>query len=125
MPRTNVLLYKEENNIPMLNWLEEVKRTDRKAFEKCIAQMKLLKNYGYELHRPYADYLKNGIYELRISFRHIQYRILYFFHGKNVIILSHGLIKERKVLDVEINKAIERKLKYENDPESHTYEKGV
>lgn len=124
MPETKVYFYKEDETVPMVDWLKEVTRKDKKAVEKCFAQIKLLKNQGYELHRPYADILRDGIYELRISFRRVQYRILYFFHGQNVTILTHGLVKEGKVPDVEIKRAIERKKKFEADPKKHTYIEG-
>jgi hypothetical protein len=35
---------------------------------------------GHELRRPEADFLRDGVYELRISLNHIQYRLLYCFH---------------------------------------------
>ena len=50
----------------------------------------------------------------------MQYRILYFFHGRNVAILAHGLVKEKEVPDADINRALERKTKFEQDPEKHT-----
>jgi phage-related protein len=53
----------------------------------------------------------------------VQYRILYFFHGQNVAILSHGIIKEQSAVpDVEIEQAIKRKQKFIEDPEAHTYQ---
>ncbi len=84
----------------------------------------MLKNFGYELYRPYADTLRDGIHELRISFRRVQYRILYFFYGQNVAILAHGLIKEDKVPKADINLAVARKKKIEADPQKHTYTEG-
>ena len=41
--------------------------------------------------------LRDGIYELRIGLQGLNYRILYFFHGKEAAVVSHGLIKERRV----------------------------
>lgn len=124
MPETQVYFYKEEDVVPMVDWLTEVSRKDKKAFEKCQAHLEMLKARGYELHRPYADFLRDGIYELRVPFRRVQYRMLYFFHGQNVVILTHGLTKEDKVPDVEINRAIERKKKYEAEPETHSFTGG-
>jgi hypothetical protein len=49
------------------------------------------------------------------------YRILYFFHGREVAVLSHLVTKEGKVPDSEIDRAILRKLKFEADPEKHTF----
>lgn len=124
MPETKVYFYKEGETVPMVDWLKEISRKDRKAVVKCLTQIELLKTYGHELRRPYADFLRDGIYELRISFRNMQYRILYFFHGQNLVLLTHGLEKEGKVPDIEINRAIERKSKFEAKPEDHSYDEG-
>lgn len=43
---------------------------------------------GHELRRPEADFLRDGIYELRVSLQGQQYRMLYFFHGKVVAVVS-------------------------------------
>ena len=47
--------------------------------------------------------------------------MLYFFHGHQAAVLSHGLVKERRVPPREIDVAIKRKKKFEADPESHTH----
>ena len=52
----------------------------------------------------------------------MNYRILYFFHGKEATVVSHGLVKEAEVPNKEINKAVERKKKFETAPKAHTYE---
>ena len=44
-----------------------------------------------------------------------------FFHGKTAV-LSHGLTKEQVVPPREIDRALERKMKFESDPERHTLE---
>jgi len=67
-----------------------------------------------------ADYLRDGIYELRIMYKRIQYRVLYFFHGSSIIVLSHGLKKTDLVPRIEIDKAMNRKRTFEQDPESHS-----
>jgi hypothetical protein len=58
---------------------------------------------------------------LRPSYQGVNYRLLYFFAGKNVIVVSHGLKKDGEVPDVEIDRAIERKKKYMAEPAAHTY----
>ena len=75
---------------------------------------------GHELRRPEADYLRDRIYELRISLQGIHYRILYFFHGRNIAIVSHGLVKERVVPAVEIDLALARRSKFVANPERHS-----
>jgi phage-related protein len=73
----------------------------------------------HELRRPIADFLRAGIYELRPTYQGINYRILYFFSGRNVVVISHGITKETEVADIEISRAIERKKRYEADPTAH------
>lgn len=82
----------------------------------------MLAEAGYELRRPAADYLQDGIYELRAKHRNIQYRILYFFHGQNLAILAHAITKEQAAVPaIDIERAIKRKHSFEANPESHTY----
>lgn len=102
-----------------MDWLRKIIRKDKAAAEKCFLKLQYLKDYGEELRRPHADYLQDGIYELRISFKRQQYRILYFFYGQNIIIISHGLTKERKIPSGEIEVAVKRKMKLEKDPRKH------
>jgi phage-related protein len=84
-----------------------------------------LRELGHELRRPEADFLRDGIYELRAALHGINYRILYFFHRREAVVLSHGLVKEREVPPKEIDRAIVRKLKYEASPSRHTHEEST
>ncbi len=120
MPRTEVVFYKEEDGtVPLLDWLDGL--TD-KAQDKCLARLKRLEELGHELRRPEADILRDGIYELRVGLQGVNYRMLYFLHGKSVAVLSHGLVKERRVPPQEISEAVERKNKFEADPDRHRFE---
>jgi phage-related protein len=49
------------------------------------------------------------------------YRILYFFHFRVAAVLAHGLVKENEVPKRDIELAIQRKGKFELDPERHTF----
>jgi phage-related protein len=106
----------DDGRIPLLEWLLEL---DSKARKKAYTKIRRLKIWGHELRRPVADYLRDGIYELRMAHGNIQFRILYFFHGTSVVVLSHGLRKTDIVPPREIEKALERKGRFERDPESH------
>ena len=85
-------------------------------------RLERLREVGHELRRPEADSLRDGIYELRVSLQGVHHRILYFFHGTVAAVVSHGLIKERLVPPKEIDRAIERKNRFEVDQGKHTYE---
>lgn len=120
MPKTKVVFYREDDGtVPVLDWLDSL---PTKAQDKCRVKIERLKALGHELRRPEADYLRDDIYELRASLRDINYRMLYFFHGNIAAVVSHGLVKERRVPLKEIDKAIERKKKFEQNPERHTLE---
>ena len=122
MPDTRVVFYQENENIPVLQWLKQLLKEDRKGYANCVARIKLLASSGYELRRPAADYLRDGIYELRAKHVHIQYRILYFFHGQNVAILAHAITKEQAAVpEIDIERAIKRKSLFEENPDIHTY----
>ena len=122
MPQTRVVFYKESNgNVPALDWLDSL---PEKALIKCTAKIERLAELGHELRRPEADYLRDGIYELRVGYQGINYRILYFFSGQSIAVVSHGLVKERRVPPKEIYQAIERKKRFETNPETHTYQEG-
>ncbi len=64
-----------------------------KVQDKLVARIELLEEKGYELRRPHADILRDGIHELRTRHIKVQYRVLYFFCDKAAV-LSHGLTKE-------------------------------
>ena len=107
MPPTELLVFREANGrIPLVDWLDIL---PAKARAKCLNYMRLLATSGHELRRPAADILRDGIYELRPSYGSVQYRILYFFHGRDIVVLSHGITKSQKVPDTEIERAIARK----------------
>ncbi len=123
MPQTNVFFYKEDDGtVPVLEWLNKLQWQDRKAHAYCVARILLLSELGHELRRPHADYLRGGIYELRTRSGRVNYRILYFFHGRDVAILAHGLTKEATVSLGDIERAIERKKQYEQDPHGHRHQ---
>jgi phage-related protein len=119
MPGISVVFYQEDaSTVPVLDWLA---RLPAKAQDKCRVRIERLRDLGHELRRPEADYLRDGIYELRVGLGGMNYRMLYFFHGRAAAVLAHGLVKERKVPPREIEEAIRRKLKFELAPERHTY----
>ena len=71
-----------------------------------------LREFGNQLRRPHADFLKDEIYELRIPVRRKQFRLLYFFFFQGTIVISHGLRKEGKVNPSDIEKAKQNKADY-------------
>jgi phage-related protein len=123
VPTTSILFYQENaGDVPVLEWLQELKRKNMKGFLSCAARIDRLATYGHELRRPVADYLRDGIYELRAKHRNVQYRIFYYFEGQNVVVLSHAIVKKTSAVPKkDIDLAIKRKEKFERDPKQHTY----
>lgn len=123
MPETKVVFYQDQDGeTPVLEWLKMLLKQDRKGYANCVARIQQLASAGYELRRPAADYLRDGIYELRAKHVRVQYRILYFFSGQNVAILAHAITKdEDQVPDIEIERTIQRKVQFEANPAVHTY----
>lgn len=122
MPKISVVFYQEDATIvPVLDWLD---RLPAKVQDKCRVRIERLRDLGHELRRPEADYLRDGIYELRVGHRGMNYRMLYFFHGRVAAVLAHGLVKEREVPAREIEEAIRRKRMFELNPGRHTYKEG-
>ena len=124
MPKTEILFYQDDSgHVPCQEWLKQVYQSDKKAASNLLERMKQLAELGHELRRPTADYLRDGIYELRARRGRVQYRLLYFFdsNARHIAILTHGLIKEdHAVPPGDIDLAIHCRRAYERDRERHT-----
>ena len=88
MPKIRVVFYREPGgSAPVLEWLDGLPPN---AQDKCLVKIERLRDLGHELRRPEADLLRDGIYELRVGLQGLNYRILYFFHGRAAAVLAHG-----------------------------------
>jgi phage-related protein len=120
LPQTEVYFFREPQGetLPLLKWLDQL---PTKVRAKCIQRIDRLGELGHELRRPEADFLRDGVFELRASYQGLHYRMLYFFAGRAVVVLSHGLTKEKEVPPREIDQAVERKRMVEGDFEKFTF----
>jgi phage-related protein len=118
---TTIVFFRDDGGrSPFLGWFT---RLSVKAKIQCRARLQLLAEQGHMLHRPASDYLRDGIYELRARAGRVQYRMLYFFHGRECVVISHGIVKRRAdVPPIEIDRALQRKRTYEVAPKQHTHE---
>ena len=123
MPRTWLVAYREaDGSVPLRDWLDEL---PRKARSKCLVRLECLEERGHELRRPEADYLRDGIHELRTRHEKVNYRMLYFFHGQEAVVVSHGFSKQQgEVPAREIDLAIRRKHSYDACPGRHAFDWG-
>jgi hypothetical protein len=123
MPQTVIRVFRDADGaISLTEWLDELEESEPRAYTKCLSLILLLAQFGYELRRPHADTLRDGIHELRIKVGTVNYRILYLFMGANIACLSHGFTKESKVPDAEIDLAVHRKRLVESNPDKYTAE---
>jgi len=103
MPKSRVVINREEDgSVPFVDWFE--RRQDH-ARDKVLPRMERLRELGHELRRPEADFLRDGIHELRATSHGVHYRVLYFFYGQVAAVVAHGLAKEKAVPERDINLA--------------------
>jgi len=126
MPAVRVVFFQRApGDSPVVEWLRELNRASPRAFDKCRAAVVRLARLGHELRRPEADYLGDGIYELRVRLGSVNYRLLYFFHGRSVCVVAHGLTKEAAIPVADLERALARRSSFAADPAGHTYEEGA
>jgi phage-related protein len=120
LAQTEVFFFRQpkDGSVPLLEWLDDL---PLKVKAKCAERIDRLGELGHELRRPEADFLRDGIYELRASYQGVHYRMLYFFAGKAVVVVSHGLTKEREVPPREIDHAVECKHMVEANFQQYTF----
>ena len=120
LPRVEVIFFREEDGtIPFVDWLAALPSAAR---AKCLVRLDRLEELGHELRRPEADYLADGIYELRAKQAGVNYRMLYFFHGRTAAIASHAIVKQQAAVPPkDIDKAARRKAQFDANPRRHTF----
>jgi phage-related protein len=113
-----VVFFRDGDAVPVLDWLDTLNAP--RAVAACRAVIELLRQQAFRLRRPHTDALRDGIRELRARVPRVQYRLLYFFHGRTAVI-THGFIKRgAKVPDQEIERAIGCRTRFAEGPEAHT-----
>src|SRR2546426_8124289 len=114
-----VYFREEDARTPFVDWF---RRLPRKAQDHCRVRWERLRGPGHLLRRPEADFLRDGIYELRAKADGINYRMLYFFHGQQVVVISHGIVKQQAAVPPkEIDRALRRKREFTAAPGRHTH----
>ena len=74
---------------------------------KVFAYLIELRNQGNNLRRPMADYLGNGVYELRPK----DNRIFYFFFLEESAVLLHAIRKKTdKIPEADLKLCLRRKM---------------
>lgn len=123
MPNTRVIFYQDaDGRAPVREWLRDLRKKDVRGHEKCVARIERLAELGHELRRPEADYLRDGIHELRARRGRVNYRILYFFHGRHMAVLAHALTKEGAIPEADLERALQSKRRVSEAPGTHLHE---
>ena len=78
---------------PVEEFVQDLPVEDAK---EVVASIAALRELGNTARRPLADYLEDGIYELRARRFKKQFRVLYTFAGRHTILLLAGFVKKTK-----------------------------
>jgi hypothetical protein len=95
----NVIYYFEQDGSNLIE--EYIDNLSTRDQAKTLAFIGLLEENGPNLPRPYADFLDDGIHELRIKLSGTQVRVLYFFCYQNIIVLTNVFDKHSDKVPVE------------------------
>jgi phage-related protein len=100
----------ERGNEPVREFLKSLPKAARIEAGAALADVEEI---GPNLRRPEADYLRDGIYELRFRSERVEYRILYFFDRFEVVLTNAFVKKTKKVPREEIERAILRRVQWQ------------
>ena len=81
---------------PVDEFLDGLQLRARAKAEKWLV---MLEEQGPFLPRPFADVLEGPIRELRVGLGRLEMRLLYFVHGRMVIVVTHGFLKKSRDVD--------------------------
>ena len=88
---------------PALDYIRSQIKSHRSKIGRAL---QYLEDLGHLARRPQVDYLGDQIYELRVAIEQHQHRLLYFFHGRSIIVITSGILKnEGKVPPSETDRA--------------------
>lgn len=92
---------------PVKGFIEELPPKDQ---AKVLAYLEELKRQGHNLRRPMADYLRDGIYELRPR----DNRVFYFFILQEHAVLLRAIKKKsNKIPEKDVELCLKRKRQVE------------
>ena len=123
MPRTKVILYCEEDGAcPFLEWTEQL---PVKAQAKCLLRVERLRELGTNCggRRRICCGMEstNSARVCRASTTGFSISS----HGAIAAVVVHGIVKERAAPPKEIDRAIERKRRFEANPAKHGREEST
>ena len=96
MAKATIVYFRQKSGrVPLLDWLRNRRYHSDKSRELCLATIEALsmsdrRDVGY----PSVKHLRGDIYELRIRYDKICYRIFFSYEKENIIFLTHGFVKK-------------------------------
>jgi len=110
--------------VPFDDWVRTFrapgKRQNLEAVHDLAGVLIRLATAGHALRRPTSAPLRDDIHELRFKVKKVNYRVLYFFAGAGVAVISHGCTKEGEVDDSDIDCDVARRKQFKANPALHT-----
>lgn len=107
MSKSVCLFVDEKGSVPVEEFVLSLPVKER---AKIFAYLSELEAEGPKLRRPMADYLGNGIYELRPK----DNRVFYFFYLREYVVLLHAIRKKTdKIPQVDLTICQKRKRQVE------------
>ena len=105
--RTTIVFYRNENGrMPVKESLEALSEPDQ---AKAAAHISLLEVSGHTLGEPHVKLLRDKLRELRFKISSGQYRIIFFFHAGDGVVLVHTLQKRTQETPIQdLNLAVKR-----------------
>lgn len=99
----------KDGNKPIKRFIDSLPLKEQ---AKAYAYIRELKRQGNNLRRPMADYIRDGIYELRPK----ENRIFYFFYLRDSAVLVHAARKKTdKIPENDLRLCIKRKVQAEEE----------
>ena len=110
MARIKVIFYDlPDGSCPAEDFLNSL---DIKMQAKMAWTIRIFQENGTDLRKPYSEYLRDDIFELRAKVGSNISRVLYFFYDGGKAVLTHGFIKKTQKTPVS---EIERAIKYRKE----------
>ncbi len=83
---------------PALDYIRAQVKAHRAKIGRAL---RYLEELGHLARRPMADYLGNGLYELRVAAEGHQHRMVYFFHRRTMIVVTSAFLKKEEAVPLE------------------------
>lgn len=85
-------------NEPALDYIRSQVKAHRAKIGRAL---RYLEELGHLARRPMADYLGDGLYELRVAAERHQHRMVYFFHRRALIVVTSAFLKNEDAVPPE------------------------